>query len=381
MMSDRTNLIIDLSAVGSFKTGYYTYAIFIIDHLYSGELFPSRNILLILSPKSGLAEYISNLDLKDKTRCSIKIYLNPFVNPFLRILFCSFLISFLAIFNRKLTVFSPINYGPIFTCSRHYIFLHDLSVWGLPSTIQHRSKLSTAVIQFCISASSKCAFKILCQSNFTRNLLLHEFPELADKSSVLCLPYPTKLNQVVFKTVSTKPSFTIKRVPKSILFVSSFYPLKNQMLLIQCAQVLPDFSFTLIGSPIHKQYFQACHLLADVLPNVEILTSCDDNQLTMLYQQSEIYVQPSYFEGLSFTPLEASCHGCFLLLSDIGAHREFYSKHCLSFFNPNSLDSLINSLTTVTEDNFTKPPHISLTSERHFLASNHIFELNSIFNF
>ena len=79
----------------------------------------------------------------------------------------------------------------MFCFTRHYLFLHDLSVWGLPSDIQHRSKLTASVIQLCIS-TSRFAFRILCQSNFTKDLLLSEFPKFQNKTSVLCLPIHQK---------------------------------------------------------------------------------------------------------------------------------------------------------------------------------------------
>ena len=97
----------------------------------------------------------------------------------------------------------------------------------------------------------------------------------------------------------------------------------------------------------------------------------------MMYKRSELYVQPSYFEGLSFTPLEASSYGCSLLLSDIGAHREFYSKYCLSYFDPSNLESLIESLVKISSDSFTKPPRFAVSSEIQFSASYHISKLNS----
>ena len=377
MKSRMNNLIIDISAVGRFKTGYYTYACFIVDQIYSGNLFPGQNIFLITSNKSCINEYILSRKIHQKNKAKIKTMLIPSLNPLLRILYCTLLISFLAVLIRKSTVFSPINYGPMFCFTRHYLFLHDLSVWGLPSDIQHRSKLTASVIQLCISTSSRFAFRILCQSNFTKDLLLTEFPKFQNKTSVLCLPYPSKISENCINSNTASTLSEINVIPKSILFVSSFYPLKNQMLLLKVAKLMTNFNFTLIGNPIHKEYYQICKEFADGLPNVKLITSCDDSQLTMMYKRSELYVQPSYFEGLSFTPLEASSYGCSLLLSDIGAHREFYSKYCLSYFDPSNLESLIESLVKISSDSFTKPPRFSVSSEIQFSASYHISKLNS----
>ena len=377
MKSRRDNLIIDISAVGRFKTGYYTYTCFILDQVYSGNLFPGQNIYLITSKKSCINEYILSRKIDQKNKANIKHILIPSLNPLLRILSCTLLISFLTVLIRNSTVFSPINYGPMFCFTRHYLFLHDLSVWGLPSDIQHRSKLTASVIQFCISTSSRFAFKILCQSNFTKDLLLSEFSKFRSKISVLCLPYPSKINEDFINSDTASTSSEINVIPKSVLFVSSFYPLKNQMLLLKAAKLMTDFNFTLVGNPIHKEYYLLCKELADGLPNAELITNCDDSQLKMLYKRSEFYVQPSYFEGLSFTPLEASSYGCSLLLSDIGAHREFYSKYCLSYFHPSNLESLIASLVKISSESFTKPPRFSVSSEMQFSASYHISKLNS----
>ena len=105
-----------------------------------------QNIFLITSKKSCINEYILSRKVNQKDKAKIKTILIPSLNPLLRILYCTLLISFLTILIRKSTVFSPINYGPMFCFTKHYLFLHDLSVWGLPTDIQHRSKLTASVL-------------------------------------------------------------------------------------------------------------------------------------------------------------------------------------------------------------------------------------------
>ena len=378
MTTTINNIIIDITAIGKYKTGYYTYATFVIDQIWNSNLFSDQDICLIITNKSCISEYIKRKKIDVRRRGKIKIKLIPSIHPLLRILYCTVYISFLSLTLRNTSVFSPVNFGPLFCFAKHYLFLHDLSVWGLSQNIQHRSRISKTVIQLCISTSSIFAYKVFCQSNFTRGILLNKFPRFKDKASVLYLPYPAKMNQVqlLVDKVSVSPSTDI--IPNNILYVSSFYPLKNQLLLIKAARLLPEFNFTIVGKPIHSVYYEECEDLAASLANVMMRTNCDDSELKLIYKNTDIYVQPSFFEGLSFTPLEAASYGCILLLSDIDAHREFYSNSCLSFFDPKNLDSFLKSIKKVSSNSALYHSNLPVIPTKQFSPYNHTLKLNSV---
>lgn len=379
MISKKPNLIIDLSAVGSFKTGYYTYATFLLDSIYNSSLFSGKDVLVFLSKNSSLNEYVSNCVFADDHNGSIRFVFLPNATSLLRIFISTIYACIYTLFNLKTIVFSPINYGPLVCFGKHYLFIHDLSVWGLPSAIQHRSNLSLIAIRFCIRISTLFARKIICQSNSTLNILLKTFPSYAGKTTVMYLPLPSKIKQFLSPHYNLLSISTTMPTSHDILFVSSFYPLKNQMMIIQASKYMPEFVFHIVGNPIYVKYFNSCFEMAKDLPNVNILTNCDDDNLMSLYSKCAIYVQPSYFEGLSLTPLEALSFQCSLVLSDIDAHREFYEDYCCSFFKPYDVYSLVCALKRCFE-NKSKPLRKSaIAIDRKFDSSDHLSKLNAMF--
>jgi GT2 family glycosyltransferase/glycosyltransferase involved in cell wall biosynthesis len=74
-----------------------------------------------------------------------------------------------------------------------------------------------------------------------------------------------------------------------------------------------------------------------------------DAELEQLYRKAWVVVTPSLAEGFGLPLAEALAHGCAVLASDAGAHREV-GGDCVTYFDPTSTRELANGLLALKEE-------------------------------
>ncbi|MEO3936297.1 glycosyltransferase family 4 protein [Dermatophilaceae bacterium Soc4.6] len=108
------------------------------------------------------------------------------------------------------------------------------------------------------------------------------------------------------------------------MFVGRLVPEKRPDLLIRAFRATDlDQQLAIVGSSSFTESFTA-HLrdLAGNDPRIVFTGFVGGTDLHAVFQSSALVVQPSDVEGLPLTLLEAVAHGCPVLASDIGPHRE-----------------------------------------------------------
>lgn len=125
-----------------------------------------------------------------------------------------------------------------------------------------------------------------------------------------------------------------------VLCVGRFEPVKNQLLLLEAAEVRGRGLYVFLGDadPADLQYRQACEERARKIERsseakIRFLPAVahSDSLLAGLYAAATVYVQPSRFETFGLAALEAYVSGCAMALSDGMAARSIFEAH---FFSP-----------------------------------------------
>ena len=64
-----------------------------------------------------------------------------------------------------------------------------------------------------------------------------------------------------------------------------------------------------------------------------------DEELKGLYLRAKVFALPSFIEGVGMVALEAACSGCEIVLTNIGAPKEYYNGRAV-LVNPSDVDSI-----------------------------------------
>jgi glycosyltransferase involved in cell wall biosynthesis len=96
--------------------------------------------------------------------------------------------------------------------------------------------------------------------------------------------------------------------PLRVLFVGSLRPFKGPQLLLRAATRFPSVDFTIVGDGIMAGDL-AAQVRSERLSNVSLLGSLRPVALRQQYQQSDIFLFPSRWEGSPKVLLEASACG------------------------------------------------------------------------
>lgn len=117
---------------------------------------------------------------------------------------------------------------------------------------------------------------------------------------------------------------------------------KNQLNLIKALSGI-DIPLVFIGSvnPNHKHYYKECLKIAN--KNTYFVDALDKNKLQRIYKLAKVHVQPSWFETVGLTSLEAAINDCNIVVSDTGYTKE-YTKNMAWYCAPYDLKSIKNAV-------------------------------------
>lgn len=113
---------------------------------------------------------------------------------------------------------------------------------------------------------------------------------------------------------------------------------KNVGRLIKTAQKY-KFKLVLAGnirSPKEKEWLNN---LLNGYDNISYVGRVSDNQLFDFYSRAKVFALPSINEGVGMVALEASTYGCEIVLTNLGAPKEYYNGMAY-LVNPYDIDSI-----------------------------------------
>ena len=80
-----------------------------------------------------------------------------------------------------------------------------------------------------------------------------------------------------------------------------------------------------------------------------------DEELSMLYNKAKVFALPSINEGVGLVALEASMHGCNIVITKLGGPKEYYPKGMAQTVNPYDIDDIGQAVLKALDDNTSQP--------------------------
>lgn len=154
--------------------------------------------------------------------------------------------------------------------------------------------------------------------------------------------YP--LNQI--EKEKLKEKYNLQRDKKYILFVGRLEPLKGIQLLIDAIKELRrtiDIELLVAGKGILSEKVKSYDFIRYIgkIPN---------EKLNEIYNITDLFVLPSYYENCPLTVLEAMTSGCLVLASNVGDTREMVDNDKLIFETGNKKELKIKMIQLLNLD-------------------------------
>ncbi|WP_332369578.1 glycosyltransferase family 1 protein [Spirosoma telluris] len=239
-------------------------------------------------------------------------------------------------------VFHPTYYDPYFLKLLKkplVITIHDLTYERLPEYFWAQDPLTQQK-----RLNIERADAIIAISQTTRKDLLHFFN--VDPAKVSTIYHGIDLDTPLqFEPVANLPE-------RYVLFVGDRSGYKNFYLFMNAIHPLmldmPDLNVILTGGgnvAVADQEF----LLRLGLTNRVRHINATDEQLNFLYQNTQLFVYPSLYEGFGLPILEAFKAKCPILLSDTECFKEV-AQDAAVYFKATDLDDLTSKLSSTLAD-------------------------------
>lgn len=318
--------------------GYSTVIASYLDDLceYLVEYPRDIHVYLVIQRRA-----LGRIDPKNKLRNSPYFHiieLPNLRNTLFRSLVEQVFLNYAAIRYKCGIIHMPATLGLIFSLKKQLLFFHASTTFMLERKLHGRSKLATLLHNVVIWLSARRADLLATTTHVTAQELLGYLK--VDRSySVIGNGF-----QSFISDDQPNPDVVAKLARKQfVLFVSSFYELKNQRLLVDLFQgtAMEHLHLVLVGNPVQRDYYEEC--MQNLDSERTTILAADTATLAWLYKNCVLYVSPSLFEGFSLTPLEALSLDAPILLSDIAVHREVYGDG-FNYFDPKDISDLASKI-------------------------------------
>lgn len=228
-------------------------------------------------------------------------------------------------------------------------YFHDLAFMRYPQYIQPKN------LKYLQKYIKTWAFRtqvIIAISEFTKKEIAKLIGYPYDNINVVYLG----VNKSHFYRRSKEEIETAKKkynitYDKYLLFVGNIEPRKNLESLVDAYVNLPKrlkktYGLVLVGGDgwLNEQIIKTIKKLKSLDEKIFIPDKIISNQdLPAIYSGSDLFIQPSYYEGFSMTPLEAMSCSVPVLVSDIPPHREVVGDAGY-YFRPESAKEMTNEI-------------------------------------
>lgn len=255
-------------------------------------------------------------------------------------------------YNLDLVHFPHFNV-PLLYPKKHITTIHDITpkfFHGHKMTSKWRRKMFDLVFDNAITQSEE----VITVSEFTRQDILEQYPELKTPLSVVYNGFHPRFNSTVsydtIKEIKAKYSIT----KPFILFIGVWRNHKNIAGLVRAFSILKkqghDIQLVLGGEELDtytepREIWEAEGIGGDIiLPGF-----IPDEDMAALYAAAELYVIPSFYEGFGINGLEAFASGTPVVASNTTALPEIYGD-TIRYFSPGNPKEMAETIVSVLDN-------------------------------
>ena len=244
--------------------------------------------------------------------------------------------------------------APIFYKRPSVVTIHDLTRFFFPAQ-KHKGRLHQWAYETVFRSAINNSKKIITVSEHTRMDLVRYFPKASDKAVIIHEGVDTvmfskdaldgKSHERLQKLGITKPY---------LLFVGVWMTHKNLPRLLQAFKKVRARGFS--GSLVITGKGQSHHVDVPDLVNNEGMSDfvvlpgkVSDEDLPTLFQNAEIFIMPSLYEGFGLPALEALACGTPVIASSVSSLPEILGN-AAAYFDPYSVVDMADKISKLISD-------------------------------
>lgn len=144
---------------------------------------------------------------------------------------------------------------------------------------------------------------------------------------------------------------------------------KNVARLIEAAKKY-HFQLKLAGSLFGEGDKEWLDGLIKDAPNIEYVGFLSEEELKNYYKRAKVFALPSIVEGVGFVALEAAVYGAEIVLTDIGAPKEYYNGRAF-LVSPYDVDAIGNAVIKAMNEGKSQP------ELKDYILNNYSFDVLS----
>lgn len=244
---------------------------------------------------------------------------------------------------------------PLFAPQKSIAIVHDLAWHYFP---QAYSQTELILQRFSMQNIAKKAQKIICVSNSTKKDFDSLYPEARNRCVMISPGYS--------KSLSYQGEPKIK--PPYILFVGRIEERKNIGRIIEAFNLVKSsgqpHKLVLVGKPGNGfEKFRAAREKSNFKNEIVFTGYLPDKELALLYQNSDLFLFPSLYEGFGMPVLEAMSNGIPVVTSKTSSLKEI-SQGAALLVNPEKTEQITEATLLALTDKVLRKNLIAAGHER-----------------
>lgn len=234
---------------------------------------------------------------------------------------------------------SPMFHSPKLKQTPVILTVHDMRFFRFPKTYAF---LRYHFLKYKVKKSIKRADHIISISEFTKKEIQYAYNISPNKITVILEAInPERFSVPVSKVPDDIPQNLKKN--KFLLSVGHLEPRKNYNRLIETFQRIkkyPEYrnlKLVIVGKKDHS--YKETLKLVNADPDVFYLNFVSHETLLWLYQNAELFIFPTIYEGFGFPPMEAAASGTVSVVSNLSSIPEVCGDAAF-YFDPYNQDDM-----------------------------------------
>ena len=245
-------------------------------------------------------------------------------------------------FKKGSVLFCPANIAPIFVpkSKKLVVTIHDVAFITYPNSFSTFFRL---YYKFIIPINIKRADKIITVSKSSKCEIEKYYPFSKEKIEVIYLGA-----NPIFKRLHIQKK-------KQILYVGSMNERKNFSSVLKAYALLDNNDYTLLMVGRFASNFaldDATKVLIETAksnPHIEFKSDVCNEELVKIYNESMLFVFPSFYEGFGLPVLEAMACGTPVVCSDVTSLPEV-GGDAVVYCNPHNLNDIVEKMEMALSD-------------------------------